>query len=336
MEGMTELKEDLPSTIADNSEVRFATSLPRIMSDPNDESWSGRARFAWDEFFSAEIANRHTRAAYLRAVRVFLAWCEERQLELRRISPGAVGEYLRQHPGSVPTKKLALAAIRHFFDTLVVRHVVMLNPAHSVRGERYKVIEGKTPEISVEQARTLLKSIDVGNIVGLRDRAVIAILIYTAVRVGAVASLRLKDYRSDGSQFTLRFLEKGGKSREIPVRYDLECYLKEYLLGIGLEFGRGDLPMFRTARLRTKSLTETVFNGEDICRMLKRRLKAAGLPSYLSPHSFRVATITDLLTQGVPLEDVQFLAGHADPRTTRLYDRRQRRVTRNVVERISV
>jgi len=176
----------------------------------------------------------------------------------------------------------------------------------------------------------------VGNIVGLRDRAVIAILIYTAVRVGAVANLRLKDYRSDGTQFTLRFLEKGGKSREIPVRHDLEWFLKEYLFAIGLEFGRGDMPIFRTARLRTKSLTETGISGEDICRMLKRRLKSAGLPSHLSPHSFRVSTITDLLTQGVPLEDVQFLAGHADPRTTRLYDRRQRRVTRNVVERISV
>jgi len=336
MKHMAESKGHLPSTAVGNRHVGFATNLPKIMADPNDESWSSRARFAWDEFFSAEIANRHTRAAYLRAVKVFLAWCEERQLELRQISPGAVGEYLGQHPGSVPTKKLALAAIRHFFDTLVVRHVVMLNPAHSVRGERYSVVEGKTPEITVEQARTLLKSIDVGNIVGLRDRAVIAILIYTAVRVGAVANLRLKDYRSDGTQFTLRFLEKGGKSREIPVRHDLEWFLKTYLFAIGLEFGRGDMPIFRTARLRTKSLTETGISGEDICRMLKRRLKSAGLPSHLSPHSFRVSTITDLLTQGVPLEDVQFLAGHADPRTTRLYDRRQRRVTRNVVERISV
>jgi integrase/recombinase XerD len=61
-----------------------------------------------------------------------------------------------------------------------------------------------------------------------------------------------------------------------------------------------------------------------------------GLPTRLSPHSFRVATVTDLLTQGVALEDVQYLAGHADPRTTRLYDRRQKQVTRNTVERISI
>ena len=76
--------------------------------------------------------------------------------------------------------------------------------------------------------------------------------------------------------------------------------------------------------------------GIDICRMMKRRLKAAGLPGHFSPHSFRVATVTDLLEQNTPLEDVQYLAGHSDPRTTRIYDRRRRKVTRNIVERISI
>ena len=74
----------------------------------------------------------------------------------------------------------------------------------------------------------------------------------------------------------------------------------------------------------------------DIGRMIKRRMKACGLPLRLSPHSFRVAVITNLLSQGVPLEDVQNLAGHADPRTTRLYDRRHKFITRNIVERISI
>ena len=70
--------------------------------------------------------------------------------------------------------------------------------------------------------------------------------------------------------------------------------------------------------------------------MLKRRLKAAGLPKILSLHSFRVLVVTDLLSQNVPLEDVQYLAGHAHPRTTQIYDRRRRRVSQNLVERISV
>ena len=74
----------------------------------------------------------------------------------------------------------------------------------------------------------------------------------------------------------------------------------------------------------------------ELNRAVKRRMRDAGLPKRLSPHSLRVATITDLLEQGVPLDDVQRLAGHADPRTTRLYDRRDRTVGRNIVERILI
>ncbi len=86
-----------------------------------------------------------------------------------------------------------------------------------------------------------------------------------------------------------------------------------------------------------KVLTENRMTDNDILRMVKRRLKDAKLPTKkFSCHSFRATTITDLLEQGVPLEDVQYLAGHADPRTTRLYDRRKKEVTRNIVERISV
>jgi integrase/recombinase XerD len=68
----------------------------------------------------------------------------------------------------------------------------------------------------------------------------------------------------------------------------------------------------------------------------QRGFKDAGPPVRLSPHSFRVTVITDLLSQGGPLDDVQFLAGHSSPRTTKLYERRQKKVTRNIVERILI
>src|SRR4029079_12470873 len=109
-----------------------------------------------------------------------------------------------------------------------------------------------------------------------------------------------------------------------------------YLDAAGLRDAEKSAPLFRTVRGRTNVLTEERMRAADIARMLRRRTVAAGLSPRLSPHSFRVTTITDLLNQGVPLGDVQYLAGHADPRTTRLYDRRQKQVTRNIVERISI
>ena len=237
----------------------------------------------------------------------------------------------------ISSKKQPLAAIRHFFDGLVTRHAVMLNPAASVRGERYSVIEGKTPEVTVKQARKLLQSIDITDIVGLRDKAIISVLIYTAARVGAVSKLRVKNLYDSGDQYCLHFDDKGGKSREIPVRHDLQTLLFDYLERADLQLGHDDSrPLFTTSIKKTKELTMRSMTAGDIGRMVKRRMAACGLPRRLSPHSFRVTTITDLLEQGVPLEDVQNLAGHADPRTTRLYDRRNKKITRNIVERISI
>jgi integrase/recombinase XerD len=163
------------------------------------------AMFAWDECFSAEIPNAKTRTAYPRNARAFLVWCQERGVELGRVTPGMVGQYLEKleiRPSvkaSPSTKKQSLAAIPKFFDKLVLRHAILLNPAASVRTEKYAVIEGKTPEIGVEQARKLLRSINVDTVVGLRDRAAIAIMNYTAARVGAVAKLTMKNFDHDGT-----------------------------------------------------------------------------------------------------------------------------------------
>ena len=97
-----------------------------------------------------------------------------------------------------------LAAIRNFFDKLVVRHTVVLNPALSVRGPRYSQREGKTPAFaSPKQARELLESIDTSHVVGLRDRAVLGTFTFISVRANAVAKLKRKDYYSDGNQYWL-------------------------------------------------------------------------------------------------------------------------------------
>lgn len=294
------------------------------------------AHFAYEEFFHGRIRNPYTRKSYGHAVRQFLEHFRRQGTELVRITPADVGRYLDGLSYSAGTKKVHLAALRNFFDELVRRHVLILNPAHSVRSERLQVIEGKTPEIAVEQARRLLRGIDTSHIVGLRDRAIIGILIYTAARVGAVAGLRRGDFYDLGEQYCLRFTEKRGKSRELPVRHDLRGYLIDYLNTGGMEYSDKSSPLFRTTIRRTKALTQNGTSAGDIGRIVKRRLADAGLPVRFSPHSFRVCTITDLLQQGVPLADVQLLAGHSDPRTTRLYDRRHRQVTRNIVERISV
>ena len=137
------------------------------------------ACFAADEFFSAKISNPHTRRAYARPVGRFLTWCEAQGIELRQVTPGLAGRFIEDLPGSDPTKNLALAALRHFFDALVTRHAVALNLFASVRGRKHAVVDGKTPELTIQQARALLRSLDLSRVVGLRDRAVLGVLTYT-------------------------------------------------------------------------------------------------------------------------------------------------------------
>jgi integrase/recombinase XerD len=271
-------------------------------------------------------------------------------VELASITPGMVGNYLVGLGGSPARRNQYLAALRGFFDRMVNRHACMFNPAASVRGVKDQVVEGKTPEITIDHARKLLASIklsckvktkqgepvEVPLPVGLRDWAILATLAYTACRAGAVAKLRLGDFQDDGAQYVLRFQEKGGKSREIPVRHDLEGIILAYVEAAGIAGEARESPLFRASNGRSRKLAAGPLGTERICELVKRRLKDAGLPSRLSPHSFRVTAITSLLEQGVPMEDVQYLAGHAEPRTTTLYDRRKKKVTRNIVERIPI
>ncbi len=322
-----------------------AASLPELVERAGEA-----ARFAWEEYFFAEHHNAHTQRAYLRAVRRFLAWAAGQGVELAAITPGMVGQYLVGLGGSSAKRNQHLAALRGFFDRLVNRHVCILNPAASVKGVKDPVIEGKTPEITIDHARTLLNSIrltytvkvngkepqEVANVIGLRDRAILATLAYTACRAGAVAKLHLGDFQHDGTQYVLRFQEKGDKSREIPVRHDLEGFILAYADAAGIANEAKDSPLFRASNGRSRKLAAKPLGTERICELVKRRLKDAGLPSRLSPHSFRVTAITSLLEQGVPMEDVQYLAGHAEPRTTTLYDRRKKKVTRSIVERIPI
>lgn len=311
----------------------FAPAVPHLLVTEASKS----AQAVWEEFFLGQIRNRHTRIAYGRAVSRFLDWALLSNKRLNEISPGMIGYYFDTLNLSIPTKKLELAALRGFFGALVNRHVLKLNPAATVRGERYSVVEGKTAEISVNQARSLLASIDTKTVIGLRDRAVISCLIFTAARAGAVAKLRRKDFVCDGPRCSLRFEEKGGKAREIAVSSKLQTAIMEYLK-VADENGQSspELPLFRSIQGRKEVLTTAGIAGSDICRIVKRRIQQAGLSARLSPHSFRVLAITNLLLNGKSIESVQNLAGHADIRTTKLYDRRPNGITRDLVESISV
>lgn len=286
------------------------------------------------EFFTANIRNRNTRMAYARAVTEFLDWCEERGLGLGDIQPVVVAAYIEQHPGSKPTVKQHLAAVRMLFDYLVTGQVIPVNPASSVRGPKYVVKRGKTPVLTAEQARALLDSIDTNTIVGMRDRALLGTMVYTFARVSAVVGMKVEDYFQNGRRSWFRLHEKGGKRHEVPAHHNAEAYVDEYLEAAGIA-GEKKTPLFRSVN-KHRELTKNPMHRVDVLRMIKRRAETVGLPSEACCHTFRATGITAYLENGGTIENAQAIAAHESPRTTKLYDRTNDEITLDEVERILI
>jgi site-specific recombinase XerD len=169
-----------------------APGLPSLIVRAGDG-----AKRRYLEFFAAQIRNRNTREAYLRAVRDFLDWAEtEARIEdLLDIEPLHVAAWveIKTQTYEAQSVKQQLAALRHLFDWLVTGHVLHTNPASFVGGSKFSYTKGKTPILTPTEARKLIRSIPTDTLVGLRDRALIGLMIYTFARVSAAVTMNVKD-----------------------------------------------------------------------------------------------------------------------------------------------
>jgi site-specific recombinase XerD len=293
------------------------------------------AAWRFIEFFTATIRNKNTRAAYAEAVGQFFAWCEKHRVRtLPEISPIVIAAYIENHPGAAPTVKQHLSAIRMLFDFLVTGQIVPMNPAASVRGPKHVVKRGKTPVLKADQARALLDSIKLDSLIGLRDRALIALMCFTFARVSAMVHMHTEDYYQNGKRWWIRLHEKGGKRHEVPAHHNAEAYLDAYLDAAGIRDEKKS-PLFRSVD-KHRQLTANPMSRTDVLRMVKRRALEAGLPSSTCCHTFRATGITAYLENGGTIENAQAIAAHESPRTTKLYDRTSDEITLDEVERIAI
>lgn len=294
-----------------------------------------RATDCYVEFFTAQIRNPNTRAAYARAAGRFLAWCEPHRLGLTAIRPVHVAAWVEQQgrEHSAPTVKQQFAAVRMLFDWLVVGQVVPHNPAASVRGPKHSTSKGKTRMPTRDEAKALLAAIPTDSLVGLRDRALVATLLFTFARVSAALAMRVEDYYPVGKRWWVRLHEKGGKHHEMPAHHTLQEYLDAYVETAGI-IGDRKGPLFRSAEGHTGRLTDRPMNRADAYRMIGRRAAMADVATRIGCHSWRARGITAYLENGGLLEHAQQMAAHASAKTTKLYDRRGESISLDEVERI--
>ena len=310
--------------------ISKATRLPVLIATAGD-----RAARRFLEFFAANIRNPHTRRAYGRAVAEFLTWCDDQGVpSVADVQPLHVAAWIEQQTRehAAPTAKARLAALRHLFDWLVTGQVMPVNPAGSVRGPSHSVTAGKTPVLSPEEARM---QIDTTTPAGLRDRALVGLMVFSFARIGAALGMKVEDVFTQNRRLWVRLREKGGKGHAMPCHHNLETYLTAYIEGAGLaEDLKG--PLFRTIGRGTGLLTRTALPQANAYQMIRRRAGAAGIATKLGNHSFRATGITAYLKNGGTLEKAAQMANHASTRTTQLYDRRREELSLDEVERIRV
>jgi integrase/recombinase XerC len=253
------------------------------------------------------------------------------------VQPLHVAAYIEQlgRERSAPTVKQRLAAIPHLFDWLVTGQVIPVNPASSVRGPPHSVKRGKTPVLDPSEGRALLDSIDVKTPAGLRDRALIGLMVYSFARIGAALSMKVEDVYVQNRRLWVRLHEKGGKRHEMPCHHNLETYLHAYIDGCRLESDPKG-PLFRTIGRGTDALTATPLPQANAYAMIRRRAGGADIATKIGNHTFRATGITAYLKNGGTLERAAIMANHASTRTTQLYDRRADSVTLDEVERVAI
>ncbi|SCG50277.1 Site-specific recombinase XerD [Micromonospora echinaurantiaca] len=313
-----------------------APALPRPSAPPALPGGS-------TDFTEAWLRNRrlseHTRQAYRRDIAGWLAWCAACELDPLRANFLHVNEYGRTlestlavrtgRPLTPATVARKLSALSSWYDFLVKLGAVAANPVAGADRPRIDRDHSATVGLTPEEVDALLAAAEAdAGPTAPRNRAAIALLADLGLRVGELVSLDLADLGAERGHRSVRFVGKGGKARRRALTpgtaYAVDAYLAQRAAAQGVPVTQLAGPLLVTA-------SGARLDRHSVFRLVRRLARAAGIPAWaqLSPHSLRHAFATTARAEGVPLEDVQDAMGHADPRTTRRYDRDRHNLDRD-------
>jgi len=290
-------------------------SVDQLASIPEEQVWLASRKSA------------RTRRAYHNDVQHFMRTLNIRTAdELRRVDHRAVMAWehiMREQQGSqASTVRRRLAALSSLFTHLVKFGVVEMNPVREVERPAINRREGSTLAFSQAEARKILDAPDATTVLGVRDRAILAVGLQVGFRRAEIASLKIGDFHMNRGYESLKVIRKGGKKGSLAIHPQVVQRIKDYLdiAGHGADL---EGPLFRPVRdNRTGLDARRPLHPDVIDRILRKYARHIGLERGYSAHSMRATFITTALDNGASLEDVQSAAGHADPSTTKLYDRR--------------
>ncbi len=280
----------------------------------------------------ANITNDKTRRAYKCDVMEFSEFLGLKKPEdfrtVTRAHVIAWRETLEARELSPTTIRRKLSALSSLYEYLCERNAVAGNPVDGVKRPMANGNEGSTPALSDDQARRLLEAPPEDTLKGVRDRAIVAALLYHGMRREELCGLRVKDVQSREGVKHLRVKGKRDKIRYIPLHPQAQRLIESYLLLAGHAEDL-DGPLFRPVRNNKTGELEKHLNPNSIYRNIVRKYGLStglsGEVNGLCVHSMRATAATNALSHEADIAKVQEWLGHANVSTTRLYDRRKTR-----------
>lgn len=279
-----------------------------------------------EEVWLAGQLSPHTRRAYKQDVGHFLRVMNIRSpVDLRHVGRAAIVAWsnrMKEGGDSPRTIRRRLSALSSLFAHLVEHRAADENPVRDIKRPRVNRRHGTTLAFSAKEARRILDAPDANTLRGLRDRAILSVGLQAGPRRSEIASLLVKDFHTNAGFRSLHFIRKGGEDLSLAVNAQTAQRIEEYLAASG-HAGDRDGPLFRPTRPGPDGASpRRHLHPEAIDRILRKYARLAGLDHGYTAHSMRATFITTALNNGANLEDVQRDVGHADPSTTKLYDRR--------------
>jgi len=304
-----------PALPMPTSRATSLTVMERLADIPEEEIWLASQKSA------------RTRRAYRLDVRHFMATIDITTTdELRRVDHRAViawERHMREIEHAAPsTIRRRMSALSSLFKHLVRHGHATKNPVTEIARPAINREEGTTLAFAKQDARKLLDLPDAETLEGLRDRAILSVGLQVGLRRAEIAALKVGDLHQNRGYDSLRVTRKGGRRDALAINPQTAARLRAYLDRSG-HADDMDGPLFRPLAHNGKAtLRRRAMDPDAIDRVVRRHAATLGLPRGYSAHSMRATFITTALDNGAKLEDVQKAAGHRDPSTTKLYDRR--------------
>ena len=303
------------TVLARATDQRQLASLDQLAAIPEEEVWLASQKSA------------RTRRAYRLDVAHFMRTLDiTTPDQLRQVDHRAVIAWeriMREQQSAAPsTVRRRLSALSSLFKHLVRHGTASRNPVVDVIRPAINREEGTTAAFSKAQARLMLDAPPADTLAGLRDRAILSVGLQVGLRRAEIAALKVDDLHQNRGFDALRVVRKGGRRDALAINPQTAQRIRAYLefAGHGAEHAA---PMFRPLRGNAKAHDPAgQLDPDAIDRMVRKYAAAIGLARGYSAHSMRATFITTALENGAQLEDVQKAAGHRDPSTTKLYDRR--------------